>query len=73
MLLQWYTLDSMFDPDLTATSASPAAVTLWARRISTVGGSLRGVQLLAGHSALGTTQRYIDSDGMAQRRVVEIA
>ncbi len=56
-----------------ATSASPAAVTLWARRIRTLGGSLQGVQLLAGHSALGTTQRYIDSDGMAQRRVVEIA
>ena len=73
MLLQWYTLDSMFDPDLTATSASPATVTLWARRIRTLGGSLQGVQLLAGHSALGTTQRYIDSDGMAQRRVVEIA
>lgn len=30
-----------------------------ARRISTVGGSLRDVQMLAGHSALTTTQRYI--------------
>ena len=43
-----------------------------ARRISTVGGSIRDVQLMAGHSALSTTQRYIESDGMAQRRVVEL-
>jgi integrase len=47
-------------------------ITNAARRISTVGGSLRDVQLLAGHSALGTTQRYIEADGMAQRRVVDM-
>jgi len=47
-------------------------ITNAARRISTVGGSLRDVQLLAGHSALGTTQRYIEADGMAQRRIVQI-
>ena len=47
-------------------------ITNAARRISTVGGSLRDVQILAGHSALSTTQRYIDSDGEAQRRIVEL-
>jgi integrase len=47
-------------------------ITNAARRISTVGGSLRDVQLLAGHSALGTTQRYIEADGGAQRRIVEL-
>jgi len=47
-------------------------ITNAARRISTVGGSLRDVQLLAGHSALGTTQRYIEADGMAQRRIVDV-
>lgn len=47
-------------------------ITNAARRISTVGGSLRDVQMLAGHSALGTTQRYIEADGMAQKRVVEL-
>jgi integrase len=47
-------------------------ITNAARRISTVGGSLRDVQLLAGHSSLATTQRYIDYDAEAQRRVVEL-
>jgi integrase len=47
-------------------------ITNAARRISTVGGSLRDVQLLAGHSALGTTQRYIEADGMAQKRIVDL-
>ena len=53
-------------------SGRRTAITQWARKISTVGGSLRDVQLLAGHSALSTTQRYIESDGLAQRRVVEM-
>ena len=34
---------------------------------------MKDVQLLTGHSALGTTQRYIESDRLAQRRVVEIS
>ena len=53
-------------------SGRRTAITNWARKISTVGGSLRDVQMLAGHSALSTTQRYIESDGLAQRRVVEM-
>jgi integrase/recombinase XerD len=47
-------------------------ITNAARRISTVGGSLRDVQLLAGHSALGITQRYIEADGLAQKQVVDL-
>jgi integrase/recombinase XerD len=53
-------------------SGRRTAITQWARKISTVGGSLRDVQMLAGHTALSTTQRYIESDGLAQRRVVEL-
>lgn len=53
-------------------SGRRTAITKWARQISTVGGSLRDVQLLAGHSALGTTQRYIEGSEDAKRRVVEL-
>ena len=53
-------------------SGRRTAITLWARRISTVGGSLRDVPLLAGHSALMTTQRYIEGSDEAARRVVEL-
>lgn len=52
-------------------SGRRTAITNWARKISTVGGSLRDVQILAGHSALSTTQRYIEADAGAMRRVVE--
>lgn len=47
-------------------------ITNAARSISTVGGSLRDVQMLAGHRALSTTQRYIEADAAAQRRVVDL-
>jgi integrase/recombinase XerD len=45
-------------------------ITNAARKISTVGGSLRDVQMLAGHSNLRTTERYIDPNPEAQVRVV---
>jgi integrase/recombinase XerD len=47
-------------------------ITNAARKISTVGGSLRDVQQLAGHSNLRTTQRYIDANPDAQVRVVSL-
>jgi integrase/recombinase XerD len=47
-------------------------ITNAARKISTVGGSLRDIQLLAGHSNLTTTQRYIESHAEAQRKIVEL-
>lgn len=47
-------------------------ITRSARKISTVGGSLRDVQYLAGHSNLQTTQRYIEFDTDSQRRIVDI-
>lgn len=37
-------------------------ITNAARKISSVGGSLRDVQMLAGHSSLAVTQRYIEGD-----------
>jgi integrase/recombinase XerD len=43
-----------------------------ARKISTFGGSLRDIQVLAGHSNLATTQRYIESHAEAQRKIMEL-
>jgi integrase/recombinase XerD len=45
-------------------------VTRAARLVHKVGGSLRDVQLLAGHRSIQTTQRYIDGDSDAQRKLV---
>lgn len=46
-------------------------ITRAARKISEVGGSLRDVQSLAGHSSIATTQRYIDTDPEAQRKLID--
>jgi integrase/recombinase XerD len=45
-------------------------ITLAARLVSRAGGSLRDVQELAGHRDLSTTQRYIEGDRDAQRKLV---
>jgi integrase/recombinase XerD len=36
------------------------------------GGSLRDVQLRAGHRSIQTMQRYIDGDSDAQRRLISL-
>jgi integrase len=47
-------------------------VTRAARLVHKAGGSLRDVQVLAGHRSIQTTQRYIDGDSDAQRRLVAL-
>ena len=47
-------------------------VTRAARLVHKAGGSLRDVQLLAGHRSIQTTQRYIDGDSDAQRKLVAL-
>lgn len=47
-------------------------ITNAARKISTVGGSIRDVQILAGHSSLQTTQRYIESNRDACKKIVDL-
>jgi integrase len=47
-------------------------VTKAAKRCSAAGGSLRGVQQLAGHSSLGTTQRFIEGSTEAKRKLINL-
>jgi integrase len=47
-------------------------ITRAARVVHHAGGSLRDVQLLAGHRSIQTTQRYIDGDSDAQRKLVSM-
>ena len=47
-------------------------ITETAKKISTVGGSLRDIQMMVGHSSLQTTQRYIESDSESQMKVVNL-
>jgi integrase len=47
-------------------------ITRAARLVHKAGGSLRDVQLLAGHASIQTTQGYIDGDSDCQRRLVSL-
>jgi integrase len=47
-------------------------ITRAARLVHKAGGSLRDVQLLAGHRSIQTTQRYIEGDTDAQRKLVSL-
>lgn len=69
MFQRWYR--QLGFVDCSSHSGRRTFITGAARKISTVGGSLRDVQALAGHSNLRTTQRYIEENAEAQRRVVQ--
>lgn len=47
-------------------------ITTSARLLARSGGSLRDIQELAGHRALATTERYIQGDRAAQRRLISL-
>lgn len=47
-------------------------ITNAARRVHRAGGSLRDVQELAGHRSIAMTQRYIEGDSDAKRRLISL-
>jgi len=47
-------------------------ITTAAKNVYRAGGSLRDVQLVAGHRSIDTTQRYIEGDTQSQRRLVSL-
>ena len=51
-------------------SGRRSAITKWAKKISSVGGSMRDVQSLARHASLQMTQRYVEVSADACRKVV---
>ena len=70
MFASWF--DDMGLIGCSSHSGRRTFITNAARSISTVGGSLRDVQILAGHSSLSVTQRYIEGDEAARTKIVEI-
>ena len=47
-------------------------ITRSARILAKTGGSLRDIQELVGHRDLATTQRYIEGDRDAQRKLIRL-
>ena len=64
-----YARVSTTDQDLTI---QVEALTNASKKITSVGGSLRDIQYLAGHSSLQTTQGYIEGESRAREKVVEL-
>jgi integrase/recombinase XerC len=47
-------------------------ITRVARKVSEAGGSLRDVQQLAGHASLAMTQRYLEGNTDAKRKLIAL-
>lgn len=56
----------------TSHSGRRTFITNAAKRITSVGGSMRDVQMLARHASLNMTMRYIEADVEAMRKVVQL-
>ena len=69
LFFNWYRELGMLN---SSHSGRRTAATRWSKKITSVGGSLREVQKLLGHASLSTTQKYIETDNDAMRRVVDL-
>lgn len=47
-------------------------ITTATKNISLAGGTLNDIRMLAGHSTLSTTQRYIEYNTYAQKKIIEM-
>jgi integrase/recombinase XerD len=70
MFQRWY--DRLGLVGCSSHSGRRTFITETSKKISTVGGSLRDIQMMVGHSSLQTTQRYIESDSASQKKVVNL-
>ena len=70
MFQRWY--DRLGLVGCSSHSCRRTFITETSKKVSTVGGSLRDIQMMVGHSSLQTTQRYIESDSESQRKVVDL-
>lgn len=73
-VVNWFTAiyDELALDGCSSHSGRRTFITRAARLASKAGGCLRDVQELAGHRALTTTERYIEGDRDAQRRLVRM-
>jgi integrase/recombinase XerD len=70
MFSLWY--ETMGFVGASSHSGRRTFITNVSRKIGNVGGSMRDVQSLAGHSSLQTTQRYIEQSTDSQQKVVDL-
>jgi integrase/recombinase XerD len=70
LFAKWYS--TMGFEGCSSHSGRRTFITNAAKKISSVGGSIRDVQSLARHSSLNMTQKYIENDIDAMKRVVQL-
>jgi integrase len=73
-VVNWFreTYDDLGMTGCTSHSGRRTFITRAARLLPKINGSLRDIQELAGHSALSTTERYIQGDRAIQRKLVAL-